>query len=91
MSITYQCSANLDIVEMDGEWVVLDTESFTITKINEVGASILKGIQAKQSVDSIIKEIVATYAIDYTVVAQDTASFIKELQKIGLIMNEQHV
>ncbi len=35
----------MNIVEIDNEWIIMDNENFTITKINTIGAYILEEVR----------------------------------------------
>lgn len=85
MSILYKCFDHIEIMEMDHEWIVMDTEGFTITKINSMGASILNNIKEHKNIEEIVEWIHLKYDVDLEVAQNDTYAFLGELIKIGLI------
>ncbi len=85
MSILYKCSDHIEIMEMDHEWIVLDTEGFTITKINSMGASILNNIKEQKNIEEIVEWIHLKFDVELEVAQNDTYAFLGELIKIGLI------
>ncbi len=84
MNKTY-ISSNLEIVEMDNEWIIMDTDNYTITKVNEIGACILEGIQAGKSLDEIVHLITISYDADPFTVKPDVVSFLEQLNTLGLV------
>ncbi|WP_134702534.1 PqqD family protein [Ammoniphilus sp. YIM 78166] len=89
MKIAYICS-NLEIIEMDDDWIIMDTEHYTITKVNEVGAFILTRIKERKSLDEIEHLITSHYDADPLTVKSDVLSFIEQLENIGLLIHESN-
>jgi hypothetical protein len=83
----YECLNNIDITELDGEWIVMDTEKFTVTKVNEVGARILEGLIQKRNLESIVQAIVEEFGVDQQIVCADANVFLTELKGLGIISN----
>lgn len=46
-----------EVTELDHEWLILNTELFTVTKLNEVGGFCWNLLTSAQSLDSLIKEV----------------------------------
>ncbi|MFP3123383.1 PqqD family protein [Ectobacillus funiculus] len=89
MSIKYECKENIDILEIDNDCIIMDTETFTVTKINAMGAYILHGVKEKREIEDIIGSIAADYDVELDVAKTDTLAFLKELEEISLIRNER--
>ena len=87
MSIKYECVKNVSIVEIDNEWIVMDTEKFMITKLNDIGAHILEEIREQKEIKDIIKNVAANYDIDLNIARSDVLIFLEELKQVGLIQN----
>jgi hypothetical protein len=85
MMNVYECSNNMDITELDGEYIVMDTEKFTVTKVNDVGARILEGLKQKRNLESIVQAIAEEFGVDKQIVKADTNVFLSELKGLGLI------
>jgi hypothetical protein len=85
MMNAYECSNNMDITELDGEYIVMDTEKFTVTKVNEVGARILEGLKQKRKLENIVQAIAGEFGVDKQIVREDTNVFLLELKGLGLI------
>lgn len=87
MSIKYECKQNIDILEIDNDWIIMDTETFTVTKINAMGAYILHGVKEQREIEDIIRNIATDYDVELNVARTDTLAFLKELEGISLIRN----
>lgn len=85
MNSQYVCSEHIELMEMDQEWIVMDTERFTITKINPMGAYILKALMDQQRFDYIIEEIHTRFGVEFNRVKAETIAFLQQLQRIGII------
>jgi hypothetical protein len=85
MMNAYECSNNMDITELDGEYIVIDTGKFTITKVNDLGARILEGLMQKRNLESIVQAIAEEFDVDQKIVRADANVFLMELKGLGLI------
>jgi hypothetical protein len=81
---------NIEIVEMDKEWIIMDAENYTVTKVNAVGAEIVAALMARQSIEKIIKNIQFDYRLDEQLVRADVSAFIEELKGVGLIPDDRN-
>lgn len=89
MRTTYECIQNIDMIEIDGEWIIMDTDHFKVTKVNAIGAYILERVREQKGIEEIIETIAADYDVDTNTVRSDTLAFIEELKGIGLIKDER--
>lgn len=89
MSNQYRCSENIEIMELDQEWIVLDTEGFTITKINELGVYILDALKEQKKFEEIVEMIDRHYEVDVDAAREDASAFLEELIRIGLVTHER--
>ncbi|MGF9965383.1 PqqD family protein [Bacillus rhizoplanae] len=87
MSLKCECTKNINIVEIDNEWIVMDTENFTITKVNAIGAYILEEVRGQKEIEDIIRNIAANYDVDLNMARSDVLVFLEELKELGLIQN----
>lgn len=85
MSTLYACSNHIELMEMEQEWILVDTEGFTITKINRMGAMILEAVKELRSPEEIVDMIQMNYEVDSNQARQDINAFLQELQRIGII------
>lgn len=78
---------NCDATELDGEWIILNTENFTVTKLNEVGGLCWTLLNEVQSVDSLSERIGAQFSGSTPIeqVKTDVEHFLTKLSQCGLI------
>lgn len=76
---------NIEAAEMDGEWVLLNLETHTITKLNELGGTIWSLLETHKTISALTDQVVAEYGVDRGTAEQDIESFITELQGVGLL------
>lgn len=87
MSLKCECAKNVNIVEIDNEWIIMDTENFTVTKVNAIGAYILEEVRGQKEIEDIIRNIAFSYEVDLNTARSDVLVFLEELKGIGLIQN----
>ncbi|MEI4828882.1 PqqD family protein [Bacillus sp. FJAT-53711] len=87
MSLKCECSKNVNIVEIDNEWIIMDTENFTVTKVNAIGAYVLEEVRGQKEIEDIIRNISFSYDVDLNTARSDVLVFLEELKGIGLIQN----
>jgi hypothetical protein len=83
--LTYACKPGVEAMEMDGEWVLLNPETCTITKLNELGGLIWSMLQREEELPAIGRAIMAEYDIEEAVAREDLSRFLDSLQAVGLI------
>jgi hypothetical protein len=81
----YKRSMNVEALEVDREWMVLNAEKFTVTKLNEVGGLCWSLLKDAQTLDSLSEVLSEKYAISREEAKSDVELFLAELQKLGLI------
>ncbi|WP_035206555.1 PqqD family protein [Metabacillus indicus] len=82
MTITYKQAPDCETVEVDGEWIILHTENFTVTKLNESGGLCWSLLKEKTSAGALLKSI-RPFSAHYT--ETDIQLFLDELTSCGLI------
>lgn len=81
----FKCKANVDLAEMDGEWVLFNAETCQVTKLNELGGLIWTSLMKQEDVSRIVDRIREEYDIDRETAEQDCLRFIQQLKDIGLV------
>ncbi|MFC3884798.1 PqqD family protein [Bacillus songklensis] len=89
MRTKYECIQNIDIVEIDDEWIIMDTENFRVTKVTAMGAYILEEVREQKEIEAIIETIAANYDVDGNIVRADALDFLEELKGIGILKDER--
>ncbi|MBE2975835.1 PqqD family protein [Priestia megaterium] len=76
---------DMEAVQLDSEWVILNTEAYTVTKINELGGYCWSLLESPCTILSLIKSLQTDYQIEDELSFEDMESFLSELVKYGLI------
>lgn len=87
MNQIYIQKNNYDSTQLDEEWIILNTENFTVTKLNEIGGFCWNLLKEPQTIDSIIREIESNYSVLDLDIKQHVDVFLDDLIKCGLIEN----
>ncbi len=82
----YVQSSNYETSQLDDEWIVLNTDHFTVTRLNEVGGFCWTLLQKPHSTRSLIESIRQEYATDgQQVHIEEIEGFLTELIQCGLV------
>jgi hypothetical protein len=78
---------NVEATELDGEWIILNTELYTITKLNGVGGLCWSLLNEVQTVDTLTNSLVEEYKAVQTKeqIKLDIEEFLSNLSQCGLI------
>lgn len=78
---------NCEATELDGEWIVLNANQCTITKLNDVGGHCWSLLKEAQTAETLTKSMLNKFsAIDETKeVRKDIDEFLNNLLQYGLI------
>ncbi|MFC0216445.1 PqqD family protein [Paenibacillus chartarius] len=74
-----------ETVHMDGEWIVLNTSDYTVTKLNEVGGFCWSLLAEPQSIQSLQEALHERYDGVADDAAIDLDAFIADLLACGLL------
>jgi hypothetical protein len=74
-----------EAIELDGEWMILNTDDFTVTKLNEVGGYCWSLLHKDQTLHSLIQAIHETYESVSETVEKDMEAFLSDLIQCGLL------
>lgn len=78
---------NYETVELDGEWIILNTADYTVTKLNEVGGFCWLLLSEAQTADSLAQAVHEKYEWVTDTVDMDMERFLSELMQCGLIQH----
>ncbi|HUC92439.1 MAG TPA: PqqD family protein [Paenibacillus sp.] len=81
----YRCKPDAETMELDGEWAVLNPETCTITKLNELGGLIWTRLRRDEPMTAIVRAIQDEYEVPVEVAAADIARFVESLVAVGLL------
>jgi hypothetical protein len=75
-----------ETAQLDDEWIVLNTEQYTITKLNETGGFCWALLNERQTIESLFEAISEKFTPESEdAVRADIQCFLLELQEYGLI------
>ncbi|GGI46102.1 hypothetical protein GCM10008018_15440 [Paenibacillus marchantiophytorum] len=76
---------NYETIQLDMEWIILNTDEYTLTKLNSVGGFCWSLLGEVQTVDSISEAVRQKYDFVDESVEEDIASFLHDLIRRGLV------
>jgi hypothetical protein len=76
---------NYEAVQLDGEWIILNTDDYTITKLNDVGGFCWSLLHDAQSLHSLIGAVQERYETASDSVEMDMETFLNEMLQCGLL------
>lgn len=81
----YKWSAQVEAVELDGEWVILHTDNHTITKLNDVGGWVWAQLKEGEQIDLLLNKLLETYDVTREQAQTDVMNFVDTLLEAGVI------
>jgi hypothetical protein len=87
MTTQYMQTANCEATELDGEWIILNPNQYTITKLNDIGGfcwSLLSDVQTVESMTQLIMEKFPAVESERRV-KKDIEVYLEHLLQCGLI------
>ena len=76
---------NYETTSFDGEWIILNTDNYTITRLNETGGFCWSLLGEAQSVQSLSKAVARKFSIELKAVEEDVVAFLDNLVECGLV------
>lgn len=76
---------NYETTNFEDEWIILNTDNFTITRINETGAFCWSLLEKEQSPQSLSQAVAQRYNAEQEIIEKDITSFLQNLVECGLI------
>ena len=73
---------------LDDEWIILNTDNYTITKLNDVGGFCWSLLSESRTLESIVDAIQAKYGCKVDDVKVDIEFFMSNLAACGLVHYE---
>lgn len=85
---SYSLKPQLSITPIDKESVLLDVTSGQYYGLDEVGTLIIEGLRSKQSIDQIVTQITAEYAVSQSQAQIDAHTLLRKLLDAGLLITD---
>jgi hypothetical protein len=83
----YIQKGNVDATELDGEWIILNTDQYTITRLNDVGGHCWSLLKEVQTADTLTQSLVEKFFLHQNKeqIKEDIVDFLANLEQCGLI------
>ncbi|WJH32296.1 PqqD family protein [Paenibacillus sp. CC-CFT747] len=88
MTIRYVRSKDYDTVHMEGEWVILDADQFTVTKLNETGGFYWSLLAEPRSAEELLEKLGRHYTVPAGSAREELEEFLLHLVRCGLVEHE---
>lgn len=82
---SYIHKEKFEVLELDGESVILNSEAFMVTTLNEVGGFCWSLLHEACTIRQIVQTVRTHYVIEDESIEQDIARFVTHLMDCGLI------
>ncbi|MGD8277851.1 MAG: PqqD family protein [Gemmatimonadota bacterium] len=76
---------DLSLQRVDGELLLMDGQKEHLHQLNEVGTFILERCDGERTVEDIVDDIVARYAVTKKRAAEDTEALLDEMKTLGIV------
>ncbi|MNB96105.1 Coenzyme PQQ synthesis protein D [compost metagenome] len=84
-AVTIKRKPNLDLTQMDGEWILLDADRCIVTRLNETGGRIIELLDQEITIGALTEQLASEYDITYEQAQADLAKFLDNLKEAGLL------
>jgi hypothetical protein len=85
MTAHYVRKEHTESTQLDGEWIILNADAVTITRLNAVGGFCWSLLDKEQTLDSLIEAVCEQFESISGTVEEDIATFLSELIQCGLL------
>ncbi|MBO1512385.1 PqqD family protein [Metabacillus bambusae] len=83
----YIKKSDYETVNLDDEWIIMNTDNFTVTKLNAIGGFCWTLLEHPQSISSLSQSIKQNYDLQNESLLTDVEEFLGELIEYGLVQN----
>lgn len=81
----YRWGTEAEALELDGEWIIMDAEHFTVTRLNGVAGFIWSNMAQPKTPKELAQQVVQRYQVEQEIAETDLEQFIHSLLDIGLL------
>ena len=81
----YRWEANVESMDVQGDWIVMHPENMTITKLQDVAAYIWSRLRDPATTAELVNDVLSVFAVTRDVAEPEVAEFLHELIRIGII------
>ncbi|MGM7721195.1 PqqD family protein [Metabacillus sp. Hm71] len=79
--------SDYETIQLDDEWIIMNTDNFTVTKLNDLGGLCWTLLDQPQTLQSLSQSLKNVYNIKNESLHQDIEAFLSELIKYGLVQH----
>lgn len=83
---TYRRLEATEMIEMDGDTLILNENTLAVTKLNEVGGSIWHSLAEFVTLEELAIRMTEQYLVDRKRANEDLKSFLSQMMDIGLVI-----
>lgn len=88
MSSAYRRLKSAEMMELDGDTLILNGDTFAVAKLNEIGGRIWRLLEERATADLVAERISLEYeGAGRERIRDDAARFLRELEAIGLVQD----
>lgn len=87
MTIQYIRKKNCEATQLDGEFIILNTDNYTVTKLNDVGGFCWSLLSEVQSAGSLVQAVCQEFELVPSTAELDMESFLSDLIQCGLVQH----
>ncbi|RAP77472.1 PqqD family protein [Paenibacillus montanisoli] len=85
MTTHYKSVNHMEVIQMDDEWLALDTSTYSVTRLNESGGFCLSMLSEPRNSEDMASELENRYGISAEDAKRDVKVFLTHLLQIGLV------
>ncbi|HWJ79398.1 MAG TPA: PqqD family protein [Niallia sp.] len=78
---------NYETVQLDHEWIIMNTDHFTVTKLNDIGGFCWSLLENPQSTEALTQSVKVQFHLDNLNLSIHIEDFLRELMEYGLIQH----
>ncbi|WP_373231251.1 PqqD family protein [Cohnella sp.] len=83
---TYRRLEAAEIIELDGDTLILNEDTLAVTKLNEAGGWIWQSLAEDITVEELATRMTEVYSVDRTRASEDLKGFLSRMVDMGLVV-----
>ncbi|AND41917.1 PqqD family protein [Cytobacillus oceanisediminis] len=76
--------SSYESTHLDNEWIILNTDDYTVTKLNDIGGFCWSLLEAEQTLESLTQAVGREY-LETKVSEREIQEFLSQLMECGLV------
>lgn len=89
MNGVYYRHEAVEVMDLDGETVILNQDTFAVTKLNGTGGFVWEALAEGQTFEQLAIRMTDAFNADQQAVSEDLSCFLNHMGDIGLIRIEE--